>query len=322
VVGKLYPIFGWIQMVFGSATLLGYCREGALGQCLAHYIMGGGFIAYGIIMAIILLAGEGWLRRTGRSQEWWDSWIIMLWGIVNTFTEHRGSHWSSKDMQHTTMGVLWWAGGALGIFLSRNNQRSVVPSLIIILTGWAMSEHAQALMLSTKVHAAFGNVLMLAGATRLVEICFVIPSLESSALSMDSDRHSDRTVASDNMVNENPRIALVHAFRHLPPFLLVSAGFLFMSATDEELEKAHSIEMDHVTYTLIMLSIAFAFYTYVLSLIHLWSNSGRNATTNSPDMGDSVEMQQRNTKWYEQIPTGEADAEPLQEPFVIGDHDQ
>lgn len=40
---------------------------------------GGGFIAYGIIMAIILLAGEGWLRRTGRSQEWWDSWVIMLW---------------------------------------------------------------------------------------------------------------------------------------------------------------------------------------------------------------------------------------------------
>ncbi len=26
-----------------------------------------------------------------------------------------------------------------------------------------------------------------------------------------------------------------------------------MSATDEELEKAHDIEMDHVTYTLIML---------------------------------------------------------------------
>ncbi len=111
---------------------------------------------------------------------------------------------------------------------------------------------------------------MLAGATRLVEICFVIPSLENSAPSIDSDRHSDRTVASDNMVNENPRIALVHAFRHLPPFvskqpkvffsadewllqLLVSAGFLFMSATDEELEKAHDIEMDHVTYTLIML---------------------------------------------------------------------
>ena len=39
VLGKLYPILGWIQMVFGSATLLGYCRGGALGQCLAHYIM-------------------------------------------------------------------------------------------------------------------------------------------------------------------------------------------------------------------------------------------------------------------------------------------
>jgi hypothetical protein len=52
-----------------------------LGQCLAHYIMGSGFIAYGVIMAIMLLVGEAWVRRSGRSPEWWDSWVIMLWGI-------------------------------------------------------------------------------------------------------------------------------------------------------------------------------------------------------------------------------------------------
>lgn len=87
-------------------------------------------------MSVMLLVGEGWIRRKGRSPEFYDSLIITLWvcpsyidfslaraerlGIghryavpetdilltqdpllVNTFTEHRGNTWSVKDMQHT-----------------------------------------------------------------------------------------------------------------------------------------------------------------------------------------------------------------------------
>ena len=39
VVGKSYPIFGWVQMLFGAVVFGGYCRGDNLGQCLAHYIM-------------------------------------------------------------------------------------------------------------------------------------------------------------------------------------------------------------------------------------------------------------------------------------------
>ena len=39
VVGKAYPILGWVQMLFGAIAFRGYCRGGNLGQCLAHYIM-------------------------------------------------------------------------------------------------------------------------------------------------------------------------------------------------------------------------------------------------------------------------------------------
>lgn len=35
-------------------------------------------------MAIMLLVGEMWVRRSGRSPEWWDSWVILLW--VRGFT--------------------------------------------------------------------------------------------------------------------------------------------------------------------------------------------------------------------------------------------
>ncbi|KAK0489336.1 hypothetical protein IW261DRAFT_1557816 [Armillaria novae-zelandiae] len=241
VIGKAYPIFGWVQMVFGIATFRGYCRGGHLGQCLAHYIMGSGFIAlwHNSWPFYYLLAKLG-AQIGGR--------VIMLWGIVNTFTEHHGGGWSVKDMQHTILGVLWWCGGALGIFLARNNQRNVVPGVIIILTGWGMSEHAQALMISTKVHAMFGYTLMLAGFTRIIEICFFSSPTNPEAHGIDSPSESNRTSAAK-------------VFRHLPPFLLVSAGLIFMSATDEEVQFVHDNEMDHVTYILIM-------FQFVIPSIH------------------------------------------------------
>ncbi|KAF9006199.1 hypothetical protein BDQ17DRAFT_1399114 [Cyathus striatus] len=326
VVGKIYPILGWTQMIFGVLTFRGYCRGGALGQCLAHYIMGSGFIAYAIIMAIMFLVGEAWVRRSGRSPEWWDSWVIMLWVSVNTFTEHHGGEWSVKDMQHTIMGVLGWAGGILGIFLSRNNQRNVVPSLIVILTGWGMSEHAQALAISTKIHALFGNTLMLAGLTRIIEICFFVPRFSPEVA--DDDGRSEHTLAdgvAPQQSGSSTKAAASRVFRHLTPFLLVSAGLLFMSATDEELRYVHENGMDHVTYALIMfrwsscvrfISVSFLLYTFVVFLIHLYTSTGRNAVQNTPT-DVNIEMSPTQSKWYARVPN-DADGVPS---HVIGEDD-
>lgn len=146
ILGRAFPVLGWTQMVFGIATLQSWCRGGHLGQCLAHYIMGSAFAGYSVILLIMLKCAVEWLRRRGVSEEYLDSWVILLWGIVNTFTEHHGGPWTHKDLQHTLMGVLWWAGGAVGVWLSRKGKRSIFPAIIISLTGWAMSGHAQALV--------------------------------------------------------------------------------------------------------------------------------------------------------------------------------
>ncbi|KAL1707918.1 hypothetical protein EV121DRAFT_255334 [Schizophyllum commune] len=325
LVGKTYPILGWTQMLFGAITFRGYCRGGHLGQCLAHYIMGSGFIAYGTIMAIILLVGESWVRRSGRSPEWWDSWVIMLWGIVNTFTEHHGGDWSVKDMQHTILGVLWWAGGMLGIFLARNNQRNVVPALIIILTGWAMANHAQALMISTEVHSMFGHTLFGAGLARIIEIAVFAPNYAApeGAITDADDAHSDHTLTTSD---SSSRTLAARAFRHLPPYLLTAAGILFMSGTDEELKVANDAGMDHVTYILIMFSLSFVIYTLIVFLINLYATSGRNAPNAAGAKGvdeGGIELSSptgiRNN-WYSRVPNA-ADA-PEREPIahhVIGD---
>ncbi|KAG9082070.1 hypothetical protein FS749_007132, partial [Ceratobasidium sp. UAMH 11750] len=280
IIGKSWLVIGWVQMLFGVIVIRGYCSKESLGQCLAHYIMGSAFIGYGVLLAIVLIAGGGrvWYGKrwrdgnkgekvvSPRSQEWWDGWVIMLWGIVNTFTEHHGSltKWSHKDMQHTTLGVIWWAGGALAIFLARKGKRTVVPALIIIMTGWAMSSHSQALEISTKVHTIFGVVLMSAGVARIVEITFVLK--EAASVADDSTTRPG-----------NNREVEIQAFQHLPPFLLVAGGVLFMSATDEELKAVVGIEMDHVTYILLMLSLAFVIYLYANLLLHLYATTGRNA---------------------------------------------
>ena len=178
-IGKLMPIVAWTQMIFGGIVALGFCRGDHLGQCLAHFIMGSAFIGYGIVMTILLLVGQAWLRRTGRSQEFFDSIVIAAWGCVNTFTEHRwGQAWVKNDLQHTSMGIVWWCAGLLGIWLSRSRsgrpRRNILPGVVILITGWAMSAHPQELPLSTMVHSVFGWTLMGAGAARIIEICFVL----------------------------------------------------------------------------------------------------------------------------------------------------
>jgi hypothetical protein len=143
IIGKAMPLVSWVQMLFGGITVLGFCRADHLGQCLAHFIMGTGFIAYGVILALMLLVGQAWLKRTRKSQEFWDSLVIALWGCVNTFTEHRwGQTWNHGDIQHTSMGIVWWCAGLLGLWLSKGrdgqSKRNVIPAVVIFLTGWAM----------------------------------------------------------------------------------------------------------------------------------------------------------------------------------------
>ncbi|WFC99058.1 hypothetical protein MYAM1_001794 [Malassezia yamatoensis] len=253
IFGRMFPILGWTQMVFGIATLQSWCRGGHLGQCLAHYIMGSAFAGYSVILLIMLKCAVEWLRRKNVSEEYLDSWVILLWGIVNTFTEHHGGPWTHKDLQHTLMGVLWWTGGAVGIWLSRKGKRSIFPAIIISLTGWGMSGHAQALkMLSTMVHSLFGYALMAAGVCRIIEICFVL---------------KDKPTGEETLGESDHGWFKIHAFQYLPPFLLTTSGILFMSATDEELRWADAKGVDHVTWGMIDFSVALLLFFWMNVLI-------------------------------------------------------
>ncbi|EOD47697.1 putative integral membrane protein [Neofusicoccum parvum UCRNP2] len=269
VVGKLVPVAAWVQMLFGGITALGFCREDHLGQCLAHFIMGSAFIGYGIIMTILLLVGQIWLKRTGRSQEFFDSCMIAAWGCVNTFTEHRwGGPWVHNDLQHTSMGIVWWCAGLVGIWLSRSRdgrpKRNLIPGIVILLTGFAMSAHPQSLPLSTMVHTVFGYTLMAAGAARIIEIAFVL---------------KDKNAVSDDATE-------ISSWQHLPPFLLYASGFLFMGATEEQMALLSDAHVTHVSYVLILYSVAFLLYLFVNMLLHVYATwAWPESTKPDPESG-------------------------------------
>lgn len=44
--------------------------------------MGSGFIGYAVILLLMLRVGAGFLARHRMSQEFLDSWVILVWGMI------------------------------------------------------------------------------------------------------------------------------------------------------------------------------------------------------------------------------------------------
>ncbi len=310
IVGAIFPIVGWVQALFGLTTLRSWCFGGHLGQCVAHYIMGSAFAAYGILLVIMMKAGVAWLARRGtrgsaqdgggrtatvaHSQEYFDSLVLLAWGLVNAFTEHQGGPWTHKDLQHTMLGVVWVAGGLVGVWLSRGGRRTVWPGVILIITGWAMSGHAQALMISTMVHALFGYALMAAGLARIIEVCFVLDGRPSGE---DSQQEGAAATPTRGRTSWYP----IKAFQYLPPYLLVTAGILFMSATDEELRWADGQGLDHITWGLIDLSIAFVIFAWSNVLIDKYVEWGGRYGQRKDKQGSGIEVGPEEAEEYERL---------------------
>lgn len=113
----------------------------------------------------------------------------------------------------------------------------------------------------------FGYTLMVVGITRIVEIAFVVrdeQSLASDGRSWNSFQYIPVYVSS---LSTN---AL--AMDCLPTYsqLTYASGFLFMGATEEQMVLIDQSDMDHVSYILILFSIAFMVFLFSSMLIHLY----------------------------------------------------
>lgn len=157
---------------------------------------------------------------------------------------------------------------------------------------------------------------MLAGFTRILEICFFVPSYSSEGPA-DVSSQSEHTLADG--YSSSGKVAASRSFRHLPPFLLVAAGLLFMSATDEELSYVHDSGMDHVTYILIGFSIAFLLYGLIIIVINTYATTGRNAASKPTRVMDNSNIEMitpaGGRQWYSRVHSGNN----RMQDYVLGD---
>jgi hypothetical protein len=106
-----------------------------------------------------------------------------------------------------------------------------------------MSGHPQDLDISTHIHAVFGYTLMSAGLTRIIEISFVLKDKNTLVGPEGGDVDSE-----------------INSFQYLPVFLLYASGFMFMGATEEQMAVLASAHVTHVSYILILYSLAFLLF--------------------------------------------------------------
>jgi len=192
-------IAAFVQFLSGTAVYTGACRGNYLNGCLAHLIKGGIFWAYGLASFgrfLGIYAELGWAWNSPRhkgivSFEFVESFIIFLYGITNTWMERfgaePGSPFTTKQIQHISIAVMFWFGGLVGMTIeSRRFKRwlgagvyetipamkqiaepasykgsfNPLPAIIIGVTGAAMSAHHQTYLFQVKIHALWGNFLV------------------------------------------------------------------------------------------------------------------------------------------------------------------
>ncbi|KAJ1961054.1 hypothetical protein GGI12_003463 [Dipsacomyces acuminosporus] len=195
-----------------------------------------------------------------RPVEFYESIVMMVVGLIGTFTEHNffqqpkdgSDQWSHKDLQHTVIGVSWLAGGLLGVLMtwrSQPRERSAIPSIIFIATGISMIIHQQDLVMSSRVHFLFGASLVLLGLSTIVEI----------------------TLIASNYVKE---FGEPEFFQYVPLLFMTSSGMFLMGANRDMVLFLINSQLDIATYALLLLSFCFVILLYFYLLVDLYFTLG------------------------------------------------
>ena len=165
---------------------------------------GGIFWCYGLVSFARFLGAFselGWAwnrapRHHGKypTAEFVESTVIFLYGATNTWMERFGAHpgdpYTTKQMQHISIAVMFWFAGLVGMGIeskrirrwlaagattalpaAHRSQEAVAeppsyvasfnpfPALCIGITGAAMSAHFQTYLFQVQIHALWGNLL-------------------------------------------------------------------------------------------------------------------------------------------------------------------
>ncbi|KAI0165072.1 hypothetical protein GGR52DRAFT_93485 [Hypoxylon sp. FL1284] len=218
LIDRTILLVGFATFCTGIVTFGRFFEGHEIFNGLAHWIKGGIFFWYGI-MTLGRWSGSfgelGWawnVRPKQSSQRWRptaefvEGALIFTYGSTNIFLEHlanAGKAFSSTDLEHISITVLFIGGGLLAMLVESTRIRELlnttvydaalshpsraysdeeraslreprqyefsinpIPGLVILLLGIMMSSHTQQTMISSMVHKQWGNLLTAASFAR------------------------------------------------------------------------------------------------------------------------------------------------------------
>ncbi|GAP85217.1 putative integral membrane protein [Rosellinia necatrix] len=285
-VDRTILILGYITLCTGLITYARFFEGHEVFSGLAHWIKGGIFFWYGIL-TLGRWSGSfgelGWawnVRPKQHSQKWRPSAefvegaLIFTYGSTNIFLEHLGnpeSKFSSQDLEHVSITVLFIGGGLLAMLIESTCIRDLlntttteamlphpghaysdeeqaalepprqyefsinpIPALVILLLGIMMSSHTQQTMISSMVHKQWGNLLT--GASFARGFTYVLLYLKPPR----------------SVLPSRPPTELLTAFG------LISGGTIFMASSGDTIAGMIHYDLD-----------AMFFYTVTMGLVGL-----------------------------------------------------
>ncbi|CAI7607643.1 unnamed protein product [Penicillium pancosmium] len=287
VIDRIILPFGFIAMATGAVTYGGIMRKTDIFNGLAHFIKGGIFFWYGVLTLgryIGCWADLGWAwnkkpsasivgnwKSKVPSAEWTESFVIFFYGITNVFLEHlsnAGKGWSTTDLEHVSITVLFFGGGLAGMLFESSRIRDALnstilrypghgtrdegwqlprsqtvslnpmPALVILLLGMMMGSHHQMSMTSTMIHKQWGNMLVGFALARCMTYFLLYIRQPTSYLPA------------------RPPTEIVAAF------CLMSGGLIFMMSTRNIIEAMEYYEVDAMfTFT-----VGLGFTAFIMAL--------------------------------------------------------
>ncbi|KAL0070890.1 hypothetical protein AAF712_002111 [Marasmius tenuissimus] len=216
VLERVMVFWAYAQVLSGITVYTGGCRGSYVNGCLAHLIKGGIFWCYGLVSFARYLGsfsemGWAWNRAPAGnypSAEFVESLVIFLYGVTNTWMERFGAHpgdpYTTKQIQHISIAVMFWYAGLLGMAIeskvvrkwlasstisalktSQRSQEAIAeppsysasfnpfPALVIGVTGAAMAAHAQTYLFQIQIHQLWGNLLVAWSVLRCLSYFFL-----------------------------------------------------------------------------------------------------------------------------------------------------
>ncbi|PVG04068.1 hypothetical protein CPB86DRAFT_747230 [Serendipita vermifera] len=253
IVGLSYPILGWSQVLFGMLVLGNICpldpdsTRASILKCAEPFATGTLVMQYGIYSYLLSMALPRW---KGQSPETWDSLILCITGVLSGVLNlwRLGSIW---------IGIFWTVGGIVSFILSRNGRRTVVPSVVIMITAVVEAFKATKNNDST-IYPTFASFLFLAGGARMMEVFF-------NAKPKQSPSSADRSTWS-----------------WIVAVCFASAGVVYMTSSPDFLRATGFTQIYAIPYLAFILGLALSIGAFVTLLSYLFYNTGRNAQLFEP----------------------------------------